>query len=93
MAALQKFINVTAFFYKLGESGSNFTFKENYRIPYKEDEFSSIKKMRLFIEYLKGGNFRVRKFRGLRGFLQKLRYVPRKNHIDRENKIREMCQC
>ena len=40
---------LTAFFYKLGESGRNYMLKENHRIPYEENEFSSLKKMSLYI--------------------------------------------
>ena len=50
MAALpKKYFNLTAFFYQLGKSGNDFTLKENYRIPYNEDEFSCLKRMQEFI--------------------------------------------
>ena len=44
-----KYINVTTFFYELGKSGADFKYKENYRIAYNEEEFSSVKRMQEFI--------------------------------------------
>ena len=37
-------IKCVVFYYKSERSGNDFEYKEVYKIPYKEDEFSSLKK-------------------------------------------------
>ena len=43
------FVAVVAFFYDVGKSGGDFLLKENYRVPYKEDEFKTLKRMKEYV--------------------------------------------
>ena len=40
----EKLLFVVAFFYEEGRGGNDFLYKENYKVPYKEEEMATIKK-------------------------------------------------